>query len=360
MTESSHSSFEKKLLQYPELNLKQMLHRVCELETRLQEIHLQTRVLLEIAKALNASLDIKVIADNIISAIVSLIPIDKASVCLYDEEDQVLKVVGLFDSATVNPKVPAELDLTFATQILRNGKTYCSSSTEPWGWACCIPMCSTQYAIGTINIHSLRHSEITPEQLEFLETVAGHATSALQNALLFKIVERESITDGLTGAYNLRYFKKRMREYISLCQRRNGSSRLGLLMFDVDHFKLFNDRYGHPFGDLVLKTVVKALTHHLREEDIFARYGGEEFILLIPDASEHIICLLSEKVRKIVEQTQIVYPPTKESVSITVSVGSTLWLKEDTISSIIERADQALYQAKQMGRNQSVYLSACS
>lgn len=343
---------------YSELDtISQLQNRIQELEAQLQESSLYTRVLLDIAKALNASLDKHVIASNIISAMVTLIAIDKASVLLYHESTLTFEVIGVFDSSTINPSLPAGFDWSTAHKALAQGSIFYEvpvTPTQAWGWVCCLPLANAQRKIGIINVHAIRQPEISTAQLEFLETVSGHAAAALENAVLYNIVERESILDGLTGIYNHRYFQKRLREYISLNQRKKFQNPFGLLIIDVDYFKLFNDRYGHQFGDLVLKTVVQTLNKNLREEDLLARYGGEEFVLLIPGASEKIVHLMSEKVRNVVEQTKIANPETEEEVSVTVSIGATVWQPADNPTSIIARADTALYQAKQMGRNQSV------
>jgi diguanylate cyclase (GGDEF)-like protein len=331
--------------------------KIVLLENQLEEIRLQTHVLLDIARALNASLDTRVIASNIISAIVALIGIDQASVCLYNDQTQDFEVIGNFNSETLSPQIPANLDLSFLHKVLSEGVTYYHSpeGLKDWEWVCCLPLQNAQHKIGTINIHTIRQPEITSEQMDFLETIAGHASSALENALLYAIVERESITDGLTGVYNHRYFQKRLREHISLCQRRKRTLTFGLLIIDIDNVKSFNDRYGHQFGDTILKIIVKNLQSHLREEDLIARYGGEEFVVLIPEASEKVILLISEKIREVVEKTQVSYPKTDLAVSVTVSIGATLWHSADSPSSLISRADQALYKAKGTGRNQSVF-----
>lgn len=338
-------------------DISSLNHRIEILESQLEEIRLQTHVLLDIARALNASLDTRVIAANIISAIVSLIGINQASVCLYKEQTQDFEVIGVFDSVTLSPQIPPHLDLSFLNKVLTEGITYYRSPQGllDWEWICCLPLQNAQHKIGTINIHALRQPEITAEQMEFLETVAGHASSALENALLYAIVERESITDGLTGVYNHRYFQKRLREHISLCQRGKRSVTFGLLIIDVDNFKLFNDRYGHQFGDTVLQTIVRELHCNLREGDLIVRYGGEEFVILVPETTVKIVLLISEKIREVVEKTQIHYPQTGEDVSVTVSIGATLWHPSDSPSSLISRADHALYKAKKAGRNQSVF-----
>ncbi|HBV88027.1 MAG TPA: GGDEF domain-containing protein [Desulfosporosinus sp.] len=336
----------------------ELLQRIYVLESELEAIRLQTNVLLDIARALNASLDPKVIASNIISAIASLISIDQASVCLYNEKTQDFQVIGVFDSQTITPQIPPDLDLSFLLQVLDKGVTYyCppENRRQDWEWICCLPLQNAQHKTGTINIHAIRQTEITSEQMRFLETVAGHATSALENALLYAIVQRESITDGLTGVYNHRYFQKRLREYISLCQRHKRSVTFGLLMIDVDNFKQFNDKYGHQFGDTVLQTIVRELLNNLREEDLIARYGGEEFVILIPEATEKIVLFISEKIRHVVEKTKVLHQATGIDVSVTISIGVTLWRSSDSPASLISRADHALYEAKTTGRNQSVF-----
>lgn len=339
-------------------NTSSLLQRIHVLESQLEEIHLQTTVLLDIARALNASLDLRVIAANIISAIASLISIDQASVCLYKEKTQEFEVIGVFDSHTISPQIPHDFDFSFLSKILSDGVTYyCppKSSTQDWEWICCLPLQNAQHKTGTINIHAIRQADITSEQMTFLETVAGHATSALENALLYAIVEQESITDGLTGVYNHRYFQKRLHEHISLCHRRKRSVTFGLLMIDVDNFKQFNDHYGHQFGDTVLQMIVKELRNNLREEDLIARYGGEEFVILIPEATEKVVLFISEKIRGVVEKAQVHNQTTGIDVSVTVSIGATLWHPSDSPASVILRADHALYQAKTTGRNQSVF-----
>lgn len=335
--------------------ISQLEERISELESQLDEVRLHNHVLLDIARSLNASLDVQIIAQNIISAIASLIAIDKASVCLYEERKNDFSFIGIFDSSTLQPELPENLDINFLQSVLISGKTHYQSPAKEGlnqQWVCILPLLNSQRRIGTINIHAIRHSEITKEQIEFLETVAGHASAALENALLYALVEKESITDGLTGIYNHRYFKKRLREEISLCQRGKRQTALGLLMIDIDYFKLFNDTYGHQFGDKVLIEVVQSLNYHLREEDLLARYGGEEFVLLIPHASEKIIVSVSEKVRRIVENTRVHHRETDSYVHITVSVGATLWIPPDNAETIVQRADDALYQAKSKGRNQ--------
>ncbi len=154
-----------------------------------------------------------------------------------------------------------------------------------------------------------------------------------------------SITDGLTGLYNIRFFKQLVETDIKLEERRSGK-KFCILMTDVDHFKNFNDTYGHQVGDLVLKEISNILKNSVRSSDIVARYGGEEMIILLRDASLKDSLIISEKIRKNVEAHLI-----KDNYKVTISAGLAAFKLGDDTETIIKRADVGLYEAKQSGRN---------
>ena len=121
------------------------------------------------------------------------------------------------------------------------------------------------------------------------------------------------------------------------------------MLLDVDHFKQVNDRYGHLAGDLILQMIAKECQSHLRLSDIFARYGGEEFICLLPEQNEEGALETAERIRQIIEQTEVVFE--RQSICVTASVGLALIREGLTLEDVIDRADQALYQSKSDGRN---------
>ncbi len=157
-------------------------------------------------------------------------------------------------------------------------------------------------------------------------------------------LERLATVDGLTGLKNRRAFEERLTEEIAR-SRRTGRP-LSLLLLDIDHFKQYNDSFGHPRGDEVLRSMARQLTRTMRDSDCAARYGGEEFALLLPDADKAGAVQLAERLRESVERTSW------EGRSVTVSIGiATL---SDAIASadlLVEHADRALYRSKQNGRN---------
>lgn len=166
-----------------------------------------------------------------------------------------------------------------------------------------------------------------------------------------QILDNLANLDGLTGAYNHRYFQNTLDQEISRCMR-NGST-ISILLLDIDHFKTFNDTYGHQVGDFVLSEFTSTLQGHVREYDIVARYGGEEFIIILPETNIDEAMNVAEKLRKAIESAH--FDDTRETYNVTASVGvsnATPSTEDDfTKDRFINHADQALYEAKEKGRN---------
>ncbi|QGM45319.1 diguanylate cyclase [Methylocystis heyeri] len=159
--------------------------------------------------------------------------------------------------------------------------------------------------------------------------------------------------DGLTGIANRRQFDRLMPLEWRYCQRHNFS--LGVLMIDVDHFKLYNDRLGHQSGDACLQSVAATITKHLRRpHDLAARYGGEEFICLMPETDSDGAEARAEEIRAAVERLGLPHPASETAPVVTVSVGAASASPGEDVSctDLTLRADQALYAAKAAGRNQ--------
>jgi diguanylate cyclase (GGDEF)-like protein/PAS domain S-box-containing protein len=157
-----------------------------------------------------------------------------------------------------------------------------------------------------------------------------------------------SITDPLTGAKNRRYLANRGKEELARSLRYG--THLCLLLLDIDHFKLVNDTYGHDAGDEVLKSLTQKAQTVLRETDIFARFGGEEFAALLIQTSQQDALLTANRLRSAIETMPL--PQINDTFSITISIGVALFDANDgSIEELIKRADQAMYQAKENGRN---------
>ena len=166
-------------------------------------------------------------------------------------------------------------------------------------------------------------------------------------------LEHENITDPLMGIYNRRFFDRRLTEEVARAQRYNLP--VSVLLIDIDFFKTINDAFGHPTGDSVLVNLGQLLQNNARNSDIVARYGGEEIAIMTPNTPLSIAAVLAERLRDTVETSIIVGPDEKNSqepIRITVSIGiASLNSSDEAVDAIIEKADKALYKAKQNGRN---------
>ncbi len=170
-------------------------------------------------------------------------------------------------------------------------------------------------------------------------------------------LEQLSVTDGLTGLYNHRHFEDRLREEFRRCQRYGDP--VALLMLDLDHFKNVNDRYGHPFGDRVLRETAELLKSSVRQPDICARYGGEEFAIILPKTHLQGALVVAERVFKALRQKTYPVPaigPALDRSSVlrvTASAGLAFYPSKDVTAqeSLVRFADEALYRAKREGRD---------
>lgn len=200
-------------------------------------------------------------------------------------------------------------------------------------------------AIGTICVIDQKPRELTPRQRKGLAALSRCVVEQFELHKLVARLELQSLSDGLTGIWNRRGFDRRLREEWARHGRTQQS--LGLLMFDVDKFKSFNDEFGHPQGDLALKQVASTVDATLRDTDFLARYGGEEFAVLLPNMQIDGAQMAAERIRAAVERAA--WP----ARAVTVSVGVAALVPEGDFSrnTLLARADRALYEAKHAGRN---------
>jgi diguanylate cyclase (GGDEF)-like protein len=205
--------------------------------------------------------------------------------------------------------------------------------------------------LGAVSLDAYRRNAFTEADLQLLVTFAATATTAIQNAQLYTEVQKQAITDPLTGIYNRRGFFELGRREVERAHRFGRP--LTALMIDIDLFKQVNDTQGHLTGDQVLAGVGSLIEHELRQVDLPGRYGGDEFIALLPETDLNNAFQAAERLRKSI--TQGVYLTDNEPVHVTASIGlAELEQPGDTLESLIERADQALYVAKQSGRNRTI------
>jgi diguanylate cyclase (GGDEF)-like protein len=164
---------------------------------------------------------------------------------------------------------------------------------------------------------------------------------------LFLKVEELTLIDSLTGIYNRRYLDLFMEKSIPINKKTN--SPLVFMMLDIDHFKKVNDNFGHQCGDEVLKHTSSIINNFVRKSDVFVRFGGEEFAVILPNTEVAEGLIIAERIREAVEKSAFIYK--NDVIHLTISIGVSSY-NRDTAGEFIERSDNALYKAKENGRNQ--------
>ncbi|RZA24592.1 MAG: diguanylate cyclase [Proteobacteria bacterium] len=196
--------------------------------------------------------------------------------------------------------------------------------------------------VGFLYLENNRASgTFTSERIETLEIICLAAAGRLELSV-------KAATDGLTGLFNHDYFQNMLAQ--ELVQSQRAGRNLSLLLIDIDHFKKFNDQWGHQIGDLVLKKVAGAIRDTCRKSDVVARYGGEEMAVILPETSPEMGAMVAERIRKAIESLQIAHGD--HILSVTISLGlsslSEMYRQKDVL---ISKADEALYKSKHAGRN---------
>jgi diguanylate cyclase (GGDEF)-like protein/PAS domain S-box-containing protein len=226
-----------------------------------------------------------------------------------------------------------------------------SAHPEPY---LCLPLLAQGETIGLLHIQGLK--DCTPELADPLQTlsvtVGDHISLALANLRLRETLRHQVVHDALTGLFNRRYLEETLEREI-FRGRRKGVS-LGLIMLDLDHFKRFNDTYGHEAGDNLLRTLGGFLEKHVRREDVACRYGGEEFVLILAEASQEIVCQRAEEIRREFPKVPVRYRG-QVLESVTLSLGVAMFPEHGaTGRDVLRAADDAMYRAKAQGRDRVV------
>jgi len=199
--------------------------------------------------------------------------------------------------------------------------------------------------LGVLEIY--RNKNFNPEEISGLKSSTLSLAYPLRNAIQFQSAIKNALTDPLTGASNRMAMEERLEQEIQSFRRYNRT--FSIAMFDLDRFKQINDRYGHQAGDQVLIHLVNSIEKSSRSTDKFFRYGGEEFLMLMADTDNEGAMIKAERLRAMVAGSSCVIDNVE--IPVTVSIGVTTVELADDIRSLIQRADQGLYQAKNNGRN---------
>ncbi|VAX09581.1 hypothetical protein MNBD_GAMMA25-2208 [hydrothermal vent metagenome] len=231
-----------------------------------------------------------------------------------------------------------------------------SAQARPPRSIAAFPLIRTTRLIGCFNIGSLKARRYTKDSAtDFLQRMVEIFAVCFENAINNEKVKLLGLLDPLTGVHNRRYFDQRLAEEVS--QSRRQKKPLSCLFLDIDHFKVFNDNYGHQIGDRVLQDVANVIKSQMRLSDVLGRFGGEEFSILLTNTAEKEALEIAERIRQSIEANKLELD-TDTHLSITLSAGcSTLDANfnqdshSDSGEQLIAAADSALYEAKESGRN---------
>lgn len=372
-----------------------------ETRRRADEMH----TLYQISLELSANLQLDQVLNNLLQRCLQLFHLDTLYVALYDDASNMIYYPLYYEGGKTKsiPQRNIRTGQGLTGEVILNGKTlYIADLAAPeashryqiihiGGGAPAqsylgAPLLHRGKVIGVLSIQSYESNAYTPEQIQLLETIASQAAIAIENSRSYERARKEinerrraqeslqetnlqlqselnraeamqeelreqAIRDSLTGLYNRRYLDNSFVQKISRAQRRN--SPLCVIMLDIDHFKSFNDNYGHKVGDLLLQNLGKLLRTQTRASDIACRYGGEEFLILMPDTSLEIAARRAEEIRLAFEQMRI--PFDHHKLHATISLGVAMYpVHGDTPEELTIQADQALYAAKSSGRNRVV------
>lgn len=321
---------------------------------------MQLSTLYEVGKAISSVLDFKKLQHIILETVVKVIKAEKGSLMLVDDAEKALTIgvaVGMSEEVARDTRL--EIGKSVAGYVVDTRKPLYIKNVETdqaflaikkknvrSGTLMCAPLLAKDKLLGALNVSRSEPDSFSEKDFELFINLANQAAIAIENARLY----RYAVTDEMTRLYNHRYFQQRLDEELLRADRYE--NHVSLLILDVDHFKNFNDTYGHPEGDRVLKTVARLIEKSVREIDIAARYGGEEFVIICPEKNGEGSLVPAERIRNAIESFD--FRISGQPVQITVSLGVACYPDQaKTKSELIQKADYALYFSKESGRNRA-------
>ncbi|HBE73126.1 MAG TPA: hypothetical protein DDW31_03410 [candidate division Zixibacteria bacterium] len=328
---------------------------------------IQSAAMFGIGALLSSSKSIEETLGLTLDAVEDILKADRCSILLLDKatNELVLRAARGTRAGAVG-KLRLRSDQGLAGQVLRTGQPLNVPDTDreplfvpsPQGYdkirsMLVVPLLVSDHRVGVINISSVKQQRsFSDRELAAIKLVANYAALALENAGILEEKEREATTDGLTGLFNYRYFQKRLEELTS------DGGHLALIWMDLDFFKEYNDTFGHIKGSEVLKQLAGIITGALESrEAVISRYGGDEFAVIVPGAGVKEGLAEADRVRRAVFGTDFTgkRPGAKR---ISASIGLACFPEDARgYRDLVEKADQAMYRAKERGKNRIAFWS---
>lgn len=313
----------------------------------------------QISQAISSIFDMNELLQFVNDIIIGVMGVSTSNIALYSTGGDRLKVQV---SNIFNKKERAILTDNINTPYLKDavdqGRTILNNTVNPDEYdftrgrniksLLCVPLLVKGRSHGCVLIEHSIPEAFDEDNVRLLEIITQQISIAIDNARLYEQLQEFANTDGLTQIYNRVFFQNRLQDELEQAQQLGYE--VSVILYDIDNFKRFNDSYGHLFGDIVLKTLAQLVKESIRKDDIVARFGGEEFIILLPHTGKELACEKAEELRKKISELTI--RDKDVAASVTVSMGvSTFPTLAQTELTLLNSADEALYEAKNSGKN---------
>ncbi len=336
-----------------------------DLVEHLEKEKYKIEIILDAYKKISGILKLDNLADFATATAIQIVEAEKASLMVIDESSGELILKGFkgLDKEKIDWRM--KIGESIAGWVAKEGETllvrdidddprlkiFAKNTRYKTKSFISLPLKAESRVIGVMNVtDKLADIKIfTEEDLRFLTLLGHQIVAQIENIRLYEKLSSLAITDALTNLFNHRYFQAQLNLEIMRAQRYKHS--LSLIMFDIDFFKAYNDRYGHLEGDRVLKEVAEVMRQNVRYIDIVCRYGGEEFMIILPETDIKGAKIVAEKIRKAVQTMSLLNSETSKALQVTISGGVATYQEGLSKDNFISRVDEALYKSKSAGRN---------
>jgi len=346
--------------------LTEEIFRLEDANRKLNERMIELYILYQLTRQLSLTLNLNELFERAMNLIQDVLHLDEYSIMLLNEESGFLEIRasrGLSDEVITKARVkPGEglsgkvaalgRPVVVADMASCDEYIYYPGSGRRKGSYLGVPLLSKDgRVLGVLNFHNPEPGSFSERDLKLFQAAAEQVSISLDNALTFQMTKELTNRDELTKLYNRRYFFERLEKEVERAKRYN--RKLSLLMIDIDHFKNYNDTFGHLRGDEVLRKLAMSLENNLRKVDVIARYGGEEFLALLPETNKTSAKRVGEKLRKAIEKTDFHLGEGKLGPGrVTITIGISAYPEDcQDAFELLDLADKAMYYGKAQGRN---------
>lgn len=336
------------------------------LEKKLNEVYIHYHI----SRTIGSVLDLREMLRQVFDIIQKSLPFDRISVYVLDEMRENLELV-FHNRLDVHEKISLRIGEGTPGRIVENGEhvhihdlsvfyetfndfIHIPGEEKRDGSYIGIALKAYNTTIGVIGMDNTIKYGLSVDDMDFMAILSHQLAAGIEKSRLFDKIQQLSQQDDLTGLFNHRIFLEKLDLEINRLYRTGKT--LSLILLDIDHFKQFNDNFGHQVGDAVLKELAGIILEQSRSHssDICCRYGGEEFAVIMPELGRQNAILVAERLRKAVEDYRFSLKDNNREGKVTISIGVTTIMNRDKISSVqlIKKVDDALYVSKRNGRNQ--------